>query len=383
MMLKILATVLPTFLLIITTYCNSDRSNDPEPIIGVWITNVDSDILKSDVSIAEGMENLAELGFNTIYPVVWNNGYTLYPSEVMADTFGEAFKQDSMYSSQNRDPLAVLIREAGKHDLRVIPWFEFGFSSSHNQNGGHILSSKPDWSAKDQAGELLTKNSFEWMNAIHPEVQDFIIQLVMEVASSYEIDGIQGDDRLPAMPSEGGYSNYTRALYEDETGNHVPNEPREEHFLNWKADKLTDFAVQLYSEVKSIDSSLTVSFSPSIYPWSKDEYLQDWPAWISHNAVDELIPQVYRWDIESYKTTLDETLDYFQSSAGHADVQFAPGIIIKAGDRYNDFDYVKQAIDHNRSQNVNGEVYFFYEGLFEQNENLGDSLKSNYYSPNP
>jgi len=183
------------------------------------------------------------------------------------------------------------------------------------------------------------------------------------------------------MPSEGGYSDYTRRLYAQETGSQVPDNPSEEQFLNWKADKLSDFAEKLFSDVKEVNSDLTVSFSPSIYPWSKNEYLQDWPEWISRGAVDELIPQVYRWDIESYKATLDETLGYFKQAGGANRVQFAPGIIIKAGNRYNGFDYVQEAVDYNRSRDIDGEVYFFYEGLFENNGYLGDSLKTHYYSP--
>ena len=56
------------------------------------------------------------------------------------------------------------------------------------------------------------------MNAIHPEVQDFILNLIEEVLINYEVAGIQGDDRLPAMPSEGGYSTYTKDLYKQSTG---------------------------------------------------------------------------------------------------------------------------------------------------------------------
>lgn len=374
---------------LIFTLCscsNADRNAPQEtgakdPVIGVWITNVDSDILYSDQAIAEGIEKLANLGFNTIYPVVWNKGYTLYPSEVMSSEFGQEFAQDTLFSAQNRDPLETVIEEARKHDLRVIPWFEFGFSSSVNRDGGHILSANPEWAARDANGGLLTKNGFEWMNALHPEVQQFMVDLISEVVTTYDVDGVQGDDRLPAMPSEGGYSDFTTNLYNQETGQNPPADPREPDFLNWKADQLTQFADDLYHHIKSLDPALVVSFSPSIYPWSKQEYLQDWPAWIERGVVDELIPQVYRWDIESYKSTFDNTLAHFHEAAGADEVTFAPGIIIKAGDRYNNFSYVDQAVQHNRNRGVEGEVYFFYEGLFEKNDFLGDSLRTYYYRP--
>ena len=116
---------------------------------------------------------------------------------------------------KGRDPLAEVIDEAHKHNIAVIPWFEFGFSSSYNDGGGHILRAKPHWAARDREGRLLKKNGFEWMNAFHPEVQEFMLALVTEVVKRYDVDGVQGDDRLPAQPIEGGYDSLTVALYKE------------------------------------------------------------------------------------------------------------------------------------------------------------------------
>ena len=56
------------------------------------------------------------------------------------------------------------------------------------------------------------------MNGFDPEVQDFIMSLIMEVVLKYDIKGIQGDDRLPAMPTLAGYDNYTSSLYKAKFG---------------------------------------------------------------------------------------------------------------------------------------------------------------------
>jgi uncharacterized lipoprotein YddW (UPF0748 family) len=356
-------------------------------IRGVWITNVDSDVLFSKQAIAEAMDYLAARGFNMVFPVVWNKGLTLYPSEVMADYFGEEFRIDTVFTN-GRDPLQELIVEARRVGMEVMPWFEFGFSSSYQDSGGYILQQYPHWAAMDVNGELLAKNGFEWMNALHPEVQDFMLALVREVITNYDIDGIQGDDRLPAMPAEGGYSEYTRALYERETGRPVPDDPREPQFLQWKADKLTSFGGRLYTMVKNQDPELMVSLSPSIYPWSLHEYLQDWPAWIRRGQVDLLHPQNYRYEIDRYITTADTMAWYaglVPDEHGNRfipehDVVIAPGILIKAGQIYNGPGYVLRAVEHNRNLGLNGEVFFFYEGLGASNEYLADTLHKYVYS---
>ncbi len=81
-----------------------------EELRGVWITNVDSDVLFSRESIVEAMDYLADRGFNVVFPVVWNKGYTLHPSEVAFEAFGKL--QDPYFATRGRDPLQEIITEA-------------------------------------------------------------------------------------------------------------------------------------------------------------------------------------------------------------------------------------------------------------------------------
>jgi uncharacterized lipoprotein YddW (UPF0748 family) len=363
-------------------------SESPREMRGVWITNVDSEVLFDSTAIVQAMDYLADRGFNLVFPVVWNKGYTLFPSDVMTTYFGDEYRIDPLFAQQGRDPLAELIKAAHDRGMEVMPWFEFGFSSSYQDNGGHILARYPDWAAKDVNGDLLTKNGFEWMNGIHPEVQDFMLALIRETIQKYDVDGIQGDDRLPAMPSEGGYDTFTQALYLAERGVPVPADPREPTFLQWKADKLSDFGGRLYELVKSHHPDLIVSLSPSVYPWSKDEYLQDYPEWIRRQQVDILHPQAYRYDIDRYRTTVKDVAYYsglIPDSSGTfyvnpGNIFVAPGVLIKAGPRYNGPEYVLEALKIHRELGLHGEIYFFYEGLHHANNDLADSLYTHYYN---
>ncbi len=359
---------------------------EPEEIRAVWLTNVDSDVMTSRARIVGALDSLKARGFNVVFPVVWNKGWTLHPSDVMARAFGAYARQDTFFTSRARpgqapfDPLAAMVEEGHRRGFLVIPWFEFGFASSFRANGGHLLAAKPHWAARDRTGGLLTKNGFEWMNAFHPEVQAFMLDLVGEVATRYDIDGIQGDDRLPALPSEGGYDAYTRGLYAQAHGGAaLPDDPRDPAFVAWKARLLTDFGGRLYRRVKDTDPCLIVSLSPSVYPWSRDEYLQDWPAWIEAGQVDWLHPQNYRYEIARYATTLDEVVAAWRGARGHERVRMAPGVLIKAGPRYNGPAYVREALRLHRAHGLDGEAFFFYEGLFARNQHLADTLRATFY----
>lgn len=352
------------------------RTNE---VRGVWITNIDSEVMFSKQATAKAIDYLADNGFNVVFPVVWNDGYTLFPSRTMETYFGPAFKIDTLFQKQGRDPLAELIVEAHRRGLEVIPWFEFGFSSSINQKGGHILKKYPHWSALDAKGGMLTKNGFEWMNSFDPEVQQFVTELVMEVPKHYDVDGVQGDDRLPSLPAEGGYEPKTRQAYQEATGQPVPELYSDSLFMRWKADQLSAYGKRLYDTVKAFDPSLIVSYSPIIYPWGYDHYLQDWPAWVRGGYVDLLIPQSYRYDVSQFKATTDEIVGYAKK-AGLEKTTLAIGILTKSGPRYNGPEYVKQALAHNRAVGSAGEVFFFYEGMNQNNAYLADTLHATYYA---
>ena len=357
-----------------------------EEIRGIWVTNVDSDVMFSKAKLAESMNYLAEQGFNVIFPVVWNKGYTLHPSDVMVEYFGESYRQDPALSNQNRDPLQEIIVEAHKHGMEVIPWFEYGFAASFSQNGGHIVQTYPHWASEGTDGEIVTKNGFDWLNAIHPEVQDFMKELILEVIKNYDVDGFQGDDRLPAMASEAGYSDYTVELYRSEhDGEEPPFNPGQVSFLEWKAGKLTTWLGELHSAVKAEGDQYIVSLSPSIFDFSYREYLQNWPTWLDSGYVDMIHPQAYRYDISSYKQLIRGLVGPNPGSTGgyvkpKDRKKLAPGVLIKAGSNTNGASYVKSAVDYHREFNIPGEVFFFYEGLRNRNEFVGDTLGKYYYN---
>jgi len=325
---------------------------------GVWLTNVDSKVLNSKKNIETAVARCSDAGINTIFVVTWNKAMTTYPSAIMKRFTGVEI--DTQFTG--RDPLAELIDAAHAKHIKVIAWFEFGFSSSFQENGGVLIRLKPEWASRDAKGLLVAKNGFEWMNGFRPDVQEFMISLIMEVVAKYKIDGIQGDDRLPAMPSESGYDDYTVERYRAEhNGKEPPKDCRDSAWVQWRADILNAFMERLYRTVKQADKNILVTMSPSIYPWSKEEYLQDWPVWVNRGFVDLVFPQVYRYDIKRYRSEqlaiLTEQIDPDKRD------RYYPGILLKVGAYHPSQTFLQRMVEENRRQGVNGEVFFFYEGM--------------------
>ena len=255
-----------------------------------------------------------------------------------------------------------MIEEAHKQGIKVHAWFEFGFSYGYKDTSSAWFKRYPEWLGRNNKGELLQKNGFYWWNALHPGPQRLMKELVLEVVKHYDIDGIQGDDRLPAMPAEGGFDAYTASLYKKDKQLGLPfDNPKDQAFIQWKADKLSLFCKSLYEEVKHQRESCIVSWAPSIYPWSKEQYLQDWPTWLKGGYADFVIPQLYRYKLADYEKILKELSTQVPPSLLK---KVYPGILTSLGDGYQASpEMMKQMISLNRKYGFEGEVFFYYETL--------------------
>ena len=329
-------------------------------IRGVWLTNVDSDVLNSQVGITEAVAVCDSLNINTIFVVTYNKAATTYPSQVMEDLVGTRIAPQ--YAG--RDPLRELIDAAHAQDIKVFAWFEYGFAA-FNGSPGPILEAQPGWGAINQEGNQVVKNGFYWLNSLLPEVQNFMTSLVTEVVTNYpDIDGVQGDDRLPAMPSEGGYDAYTKAEYAAEhNGEEPPADRLDREWLQWRADRLNAYAEDLYNAVKAINPACIVAHSPSPLQFGYTEYLQDYTAWVEGGYSDIVSPQLYRRDnqgLEVYRALLQDQINRVGDE--NKDI-FYPGILSYLGSYVPSEAFLAEMILENRRNGITGEIHFFYNAL--------------------
>ena len=327
---------------------------------GVWLTNVGSNALNSLENINTAVDLCDELNINTIFVVTWNKALTMYPSEVAQSITGNLI--DPIYGS--RDPLRELIDAAHAKDIKVIAWYEYGFAA-FNGSKGPVLNVKPEWESRDKDGGIVVKNGFYWMNAFLPEVQQFMIDMVTEVVEKYpDIDGVQGDDRLPAMPSEGGYDDYTVGLYKAAHDNQEPPQTSKNiGWLRWRADLINEFGRALYDSVKAVNSNAIVAMSPSPGGFGYDEYLQDYASWVNGSYSDIVSPQLYRRDYQGlnvYKNLLTSQLNLIDADKRKT---FFPGILLYLGGYIPKQQFLADMIQANRVEGIQGEVYFFYTGF--------------------
>lgn len=329
---------------------------------GVWLTNVDSEVLFSSQNLREGFERLHRLNFNTVYPVVWNWGYTLYPSQVAEPVIGRAV--DPEPGLQGRDMLAEAIAYGQEYNLRVIPWFEFGFQTP---SYSELARRNPEWLTQRSDGtQTIMEGEHErvWLNPFHPEVQEFILDLVLEVVENYDVDGIQFDDHL-GLPVEFGYDAYTVELYRREhDGNDPPEDFNDPDWVRWRADKITEFVGRTFEAVKAVKPDVVISVSPNPQHFAYARYLQDWQRWQELGYIEELVLQVYRSDIEVFIGELN------RPEVAAARRQIPVGIAVLAGlrNRPTEMPLIEEKVRTIRNQGFAGMSFFFYQSLWDWSE---------------
>ncbi|MBD2613528.1 glycoside hydrolase family 10 protein [Nostoc punctiforme FACHB-252] len=338
-------------------------------IRGVWLTNVASGVLFVPWGINRALNQLSALNFNTIYPVVWNRGHTFYQSAVAKMTTGSDTQPLLKFMHVGQDVLTKIVKLAKNKDLRVIPWFEYGFMTPHYSE---LARRYPDWLTSGQKGinsientppeeidnGLLNKQA--WLNPLHPQVQEFIQGLIVEVVTNYDVDGIQLDDHF-GMPVQFGYDRFTTELYQQEhQGKNPPSDPFNSEWMRWRADKITDFMAEIYQAVKAVKPKAKISLSPNYHAFAYKYYLQDWEDWVKKGLVDELILQVYRSDKNSFIAQLE------QPSVKLAQTLIPVAIGILSGTMQNPvkITQIQAQVEAVRDRNFDGISFFYWESLW-------------------
>ena len=339
---------------------------------GVWVAR---DGLTSRAKIISTLDQLAAANCNLVCVHVWSRGFTIHPSDVLFAACGQ--RQDPDYIG--RDPLKEFLFEAHLRGIEVEAWMEYGFMFGWSgwyggpTGVGPVLTANPSWIARDQTGNSQVSDGgggfFTWAIHEHPAVRQLLINLAIEIVDRYDVDGLQFD-RCRYPSTSFGYDATTSAAYQAATGQLPPASPTQTQWKRWRADRLNAFLQDLYSAIKARRSTVRVTDAPTVWPGSYDNFLQDWPQWVTGNSLDLVYPQVYRTTLASYITTLDQQLAAVPTAQRS---KIAPGIRAISGTPTAD---VLGMVAADRTRNLPGHVFWYAEGLYDDLP----SLTSQYFT---
>ena len=339
--------ILSTLAIVAGSGCSSSRTlpTDPEapagtpapmPSLqrefrGVWVATVANIDWPSRPGLSTHQQQ-AELRALFDRIVVLNMNAVIFQVRPTADAFyasalepwseyltGEMGKAPDPYY----DPLAFAVEEAHKRGLELHAWFN-PFRAHHptatgTMAGLHISNTHPEI--------VRTYGDMLWLDPGEEVARNHSRQVILDVVSRYDIDGIHLDDYFypyPIQDEEGNevpFPDETSWQYAVQNGETVSRE-------DWRRQNVDRFIEQLYRAVKQEKPWVKVGISPfgiwrPGYPEqitgfdAYDRLYADARKWQQEGWLDYLSPQLY-WDIDRAAQSYPVLLEWWeeQNTAG-------------------------------------------------------------------
>ncbi len=325
----------------------------------------------------------ASTGLNAVLLQVRTECDAFYRSNLEPWSYFLTGKQGSG-PADGYDPLAYAIAEAHKRGIELHAWFNpfrASATTKSNKSAKHIT--------RTHASQTLTSGDMKWGNPASDFVRQRAIDVMVDVARRYDVDGIHIDDYFYPYPKGDRDSFDDSASYKTYRSKGGRLEVRD-----WRRDNINQFVRSAYNAIKSARVAADFGISPfgiwrpGVPPSIKgglDPYEQlgaDSRLWLNQGWLDYFSPQLY-WRIESDQNFA--TLYRWWSGENKKGRHVFPGIassrILSSDDRgrtatetLRQIDIVRQA----PTPGGPGHVHWSIEALKNNRGGLRDKLRQHY-----
>ncbi len=313
------------------------------------------------------LDSLKEYNFNTVIFQVRARGEVFYNSEI--EPMSSIIVSEGM-DAPNFDPLAFVIEECHKRGLECHAWIvTYPLGSDRHVNS---LGAK---SVTKINPSITKKFNGEWfLDPGNPRTDDYLISIVEEIISNYDVDGINFDyirypDNRGQFPDDGLYRLYGNGLSR----------------ADWRRNNITRFVTKVYDIVKKQKPWVQVSSSPlGRYRTLNDRgrgwtaletVFQDAGKWMQDGKHDALYPMMYYKD-ELFYPYFD---DWILNSNNRIIVSGLGAYqMIELG--WSSEDIIDQ-LDYLRENQASGHAFFRTENILSNNKGILDELNKIYKYP--
>lgn len=288
----------------------------------VWIDTFNTRLADTD-DVTLAVSRAAGMQANVVFVQVRRRGDVWYldNSEPLGDGIAPGF-----------DPLAELLVQAHARGLQVHALLTIGpvwnqttapasaqhVFNTHGLGSGRAPEGRANWLTRtlvpDGGGTSHEGYRFGndfWLDPAHPDVADYLTELVVRLATRYPVDGIHLDrlqyPEVPGAPGAQavsiGYNPTAVARYNaryDAVGQPPADAGR---FGDWRREQITNLLQRLYVSVQAVRPAVVVSVAASAGGTAPGDFrdtepywrtFQDWQQWLAAGAADLVVPHVFR-----------------------------------------------------------------------------------------
>ena len=369
------------FLLIVVLGILPIQAQPKHEIRATWLTTLGGmdwprqkatnaqNIEKQKQELCHILDQLKEANFNTVILQTRLRGDLIYPSSI--ETFPEALTGRTG-RNPGYDPLAFAIEECHKRGMELHAWIVTIPAGNNRQVkllGKHSIVRKNRKICKQHQGAW-------YLDPGHPETADYLANIVREITTRYDIDGIHFDyirypENARRFPDKDTFRKYGKG----------------KELKQWRRDNITSIARRLYSEVKQLKPWVKVSSSPvgkyrdtNRYPslgWNAYETVyQDAQGWLEKGIHDALFPMMYFKDNHFYPFALD----WQENKHGRWVVPGLGIYFLSPKEKDWPLDEISRQIYFTRQIGLDGHAYFRNRFLLDNVKGVFNEVKHEFYT---
>lgn len=213
------------------------------------------------------------------------------------------------------DPLEFWIDEAHKRGMELHVWLNP--YRAHHLSAGSVNSES--MVRKSPSNIVKLKNGMYWFDPASSKTQNHVSNVVKDIVTRYDIDGVHFDDYFYPYPSYNGGADFP----DYESWNNYKNNNGTLSKADWRRDHVNKFIERINKEIKQTKPYVKFGISPfgiwkSGYPAGVvgssqfDELYADAKLWLNKGWIDYFSPQLY-WPINSKRQNFQDLLEWWQS----------------------------------------------------------------------
>jgi len=281
-------------------------------------------------------------------------------------------------TSPGYDPLEFAITEAHARGIELHAWinpFRAASNASARLAANHVAKQHPEW-VRRYGAQL-------WVDPGEPAARDYVLGVITDLVSRYDLDGVHIDDYFYPYPLKGG------ASFPDESSWQRLGVKTGLSRADWRRENINDFVRSMYRTVKSTKPAVRVGISPfGIWrpgiPAGTEAQLDayahlfaDSRKWLAEGWCDYMAPQLY-WSIEG-KQSFPLLLDWWRAQSRGKPIW--PGLAVdRIGSARPAREIINQIDLTRRGTNSPGHIHWSMKSLMQNRGGVADLLRAGPYA---
>ena len=232
------------------------------------------------------LENVCDIGINTVFVQIRPFADSFYPSEVypvssyVSGDYGKAIAYD---------PFAMILEEGHALGLSVHAWINplRAMKDTEIESVADAYKIKEWYNDPSKKGRYIVSVSGRWyLNPAYDEVRALVSSGVLEIVQKYNVDGVHIDDYFYPTTDE-RFDKYAYQSYVSRGG--------ELSLADFRRENINSLVRELYAAVKTENESMLFGVSPAGNMKNNyNELYADVEVWCSNEGyIDYLCPQLY------------------------------------------------------------------------------------------